>query len=702
MADPELRQEVESLLAQDSSKTGALDRPAFEGAQSLLDSSVTRIAAGTLLGPYRVEGPLGAGGMGEVYRAKDTKLDREVAIKVLPSALATDPERLARFGREAKVLASLNHHNIAQIYGIEESSGIRALVMELVPGKTLQGPLPMATALDYARQIADALEAAHEKGIIHRDLKPANIMITPTGVVKVLDFGLAAITQDFAASANDPDNSPTLTMATQAGMIMGTAAYMSPEQAAGKPVDRRADIWSYGAVLWEMLTGRRLFGGETVSHTLANVLNSGIDFNQLPPRTPPAIRQLLRRCLDRDVKNRLQWIGEARVAIHDKTELPEGQRARSGWLWPAIAAILTLAVMALGYLAYRHSTEEPLRAERFSLPTPEKTSFLVAAAGNLPAISPDGRRVAFPLISGGQRAIWVRHLDGLDARMLPGTADGSYPFWSPNGRSLGFFVTGHLRTIDLAAGPARTLCDVDEYGRGGTWNKDDVIVYGTRQQGLFRVPAAGGTPVALTIPDTAAGENNHRTPWFLPDGRHFLYTARNLDPRKTRVYVDSIDARPGSRTRREVLTEDTNAVYVPQVPSSPGFSEKGYLLYVREGALLAQPFDPAKAEITGDAMPVAEHVDYSAAASQSQFAASRNGTLVYFSGAISGVETKQLTWFNRSGKSIGTIGMPADSVSIQLSPDGSTVATDHLGVLGFHDIWLHNLARSTTSRFTFG
>jgi serine/threonine protein kinase len=245
---------------------------------------------------------------------------------VLPATLARDPERLARFEREARVLASLNHPNIAQIYGIEESEASPALVMELVLGETLKGPLPLETALNYARQIAEALEAAHDKNIIHRDLKPANIMITPAGVVKVLDFGLAAITQNSAASTVDPDNSPTLTMATQTGMIMGTAAYMSPEQAAGKPLDRRADIWSYGAVLWEMLTGRRLFGGETLSHTLANVLNSGIDFNQLPPQTPPAIRQLLRRCLDRDVKNRLQWIGEARIAIHDKTEFPEGTK----------------------------------------------------------------------------------------------------------------------------------------------------------------------------------------------------------------------------------------------------------------------------------------------------------------------------------------------------------------------------------------
>src|SRR5713226_4111100 len=285
------------------------------------------LSVGDRLGPYEILAPIGAGGMGEVYKARDTKLDREVAVKVLPAALAQDPERLARFEREAKVLAALNHPNIAQIYGLEQ----RALVMELVPGQTLNAPLPLETALNYAKQIAEALEAAHEKGITHRDLKPANIMIPPAGVVKVLDFGLAAVTQPSAASEGDPSNSPTLTMhATKAGMIMGTAAYMSPEQASGKPVDRRADIWSFGVVLWEMLTGHRLFSGETLSHTLADVLKGEIEFNELPPETPAAIRHLLRRCLDRDVKNRLQWIGEARIALENfqafvprDVELPE-------------------------------------------------------------------------------------------------------------------------------------------------------------------------------------------------------------------------------------------------------------------------------------------------------------------------------------------------------------------------------------------
>jgi serine/threonine protein kinase len=696
-ADPELRGEVESLLAQ-SSQDGVFDRPAFEGAASLLGPNGSRIAAGTLMGPYRMEGPLGAGGMGEVYRARDTKLDREVAIKVLPSALSQDPERLARFGREAKVLASLNHHNIAQIYGIEESSGIRALVMELVPGKTLQGPLPMATALDYARQIADALEAAHEKGIIHRDLKPANIMITPAGVVKVLDFGLAAITQNSAASALDPDNSPTLTVATQAGMIMGTAAYMSPEQAAGKPVDRRADIWSYGAVLWEMLTGRRLFGGETVSHTLANVLNSRIDFNQLPPQTPPAIRQLLRRCLDRDVKNRLQWIGEARIAIHDKTELPEGPRARSGWLWPAIAAVSTLTVLALSYVAYRHYVEEPPRVERFSLLTPEDVSFNVS--GTVPAISPDGRSVAFAASSGGQRALWLRDLDGLNARMLPGTTGALSPFWSPDSRSVGFAAEGKLKRIDVMGGPARALCDAPLI-RGGTWSQDDVIVYGTPQGGLFRVPASGGSPVALTALDPAGDENNHRAPWFLPDGKHFLYTARSVDPTRTRVYVDSIDAKPSSRTRREVLAADSNAIYVPSMRSGLGFSEEGYLLFVREHTLMAQRFDPAQAKTTGDAVPLAEPVDYVPNVSQGFFSSSRNGTLVYTWGAF-GAGKKQLTWFDRGGKFTGIVGIPAATVRVRLSPDGSTVAVDRMDTLGLYDIWLHDMARGTDSRFTFG
>jgi serine/threonine-protein kinase len=414
------------------------------------------LSPGDKLGPYEILAPIGAGGMGEVYRARDTKLDRDVAIKVLPAALAQDPERLARFEREAKVLAALNHPNIAQIYGLEQ----RALVMELVEGETLKGPLPVETALNYAKQIADALEAAHEKGITHRDLKPANIMITPAGVVKVLDFGLAAVTQPSAANEGDPTNSPTLTMrATQAGMIMGTAAYMSPEQASGKPVDKRADIWSFGVVLWEMLTGHRLFDGETISHVLADVLRAPIDFDKLPKETPRAIRDLLRRCLDRDVKTRLRDIGEARIAIQRVGQAPGQPDAQVGnlrhWLWPGIAALLLLG---LGTPTVLHLREKPPAAPapvQFQISPPEKSP----ANAHL-YLSPDGRQLLFVGVgSDGRERLWVRALDALESRPLPGT-EGSgnpslNPFWSADSRFAAFSVGGNSRRLPSREGRRR-------------------------------------------------------------------------------------------------------------------------------------------------------------------------------------------------------------------------------------------------------
>ena len=654
--------------------------------------------AGTRLGPYEILAPIGAGGMGEVYRARDTKLDREVAIKVLPSALARDPERLARFEREAKVLASLNHPNIAQIYGIEESSTGRALVMELVPGQTLQGPLALDEALRIAGQVAEALEAAHDKGIIHRDLKPANIMITPAGVVKVLDFGLAAITQPGAGSEN-PANSPTLTMgATQAGVIMGTAAYMSPEQAVGKPVDRRADIWSFGVVLLEMLTGKPLFRGETVSHVLADVIRAEIDFRKLPETTPPAIRDLLKRSLDRDVKTRLRDIGEARVVIQrylaNPTEVGQvldlpsvAGGPRHKWLWPCVSATFLAVAAALGFVAFRHVTEES-RTVKLFLPAPEKATFT-----STPAVSPDGRRLAFSAEGDGKNELWVRDLDSLAARALPGTEGATYPFWSPDSRVLGFFASGKLKRIDVAGGPALTLGDAPG-ARGGSWGKNDVIVFSANfLSGLLRVPAAGGSVTQATTLEEASGENAHRMPWFLPDGRHFLYTARNNDAGKSTVYVADLESQDRLRNRHAVLVASSNAVYAPP----------GYLVFLRDGTLMAQPFDASKPQTSGDAAPVAEKIDFDTLNIVGRFSASQNSepsVLAYSTGGASG--TQQLTWMDRSGKALGTVGPAADLITGVISPDGNTVAFDRRDPqTGFYDVWLHDLKRGTDSRFTF-
>ena len=443
------------------------------------------LSAGTRFGPYEILAPIGAGGMGEVYRAKDTRLKRDVALKVLPEAFASDPARMARFQREAEVLAALNHPNIAQVYGVEE----HALIMELVEGDPLKGPLPLETALHYARQIADALEAAHEKGIVHRDLKPDNVMITPTGLVKVLDFGLAAVLQGPASSAVDPANSPTLTMrATEAGMIMGTAAYMSPEQASGKPVDKRADIWSFGVVLFEMLTGKSMFGSaETVSHILADVLRAPIDLGKLPAETPPVIRDLLRRCLDRDVRNRLRDIGEARVLIGKYLANPSsgseaspqaGSQRHSKAPWVAAAAMgLIAAVAGAGWWYAARAVERPL--VRLDVDLGPEVS-LGSMYGADAIISPDGARLVFV----SKSRLFTRRLSQPKPTELAGTEGASGPFFSPDGQWVAFFAGGKLKKISVEGGAAQALCDAPS-ARGGAWGEDHSIILTLSSQGAF-------------------------------------------------------------------------------------------------------------------------------------------------------------------------------------------------------------------------
>jgi eukaryotic-like serine/threonine-protein kinase len=624
---------------------------------------------------YRITAKLGEGGMGEVWRATDTKLSREVAIKILPDAFAADPDRLARFTREAQVLASLNHPNIAAIYGVEE----RALVMELVEGENLHGPLPLESAISYARQIADALEAAHEKGIVHRDLKPANIKVTPAGVVKVLDFGLAKSAE---APAANTQNSPTLTLsATQAGIILGTAGYMSPEQAVGKPVDKRADIWSFGAVLWEMLTGRPLFSGETVSHTLADVLRAPIDLGPLPKDTPPALRNLIARCLERDPKKRLRDIGEARILLESPfTPAPEPQAAprRASFLPWIAAAILFASTATLAFLHFRETTPEvPLI--RSYIPAPDGTTYnfsgLLSTIGPV-AISPDGRRMTFSArTADGKTQLWLRSLDALTAQPLQGTEDAIHPFWSPDSRFIGFFAGGKLKKVDTAGGPPVTLCDAPT-GRGGTWNADGVIVFNPAGvgSGLDRVSAAGGAPVSLNL------DVDGRWPGFLPDGRHFLYSAI-----AGAIRVGSLD----SKQTTLLVEARSNTVYA-----------QGHVLYLRESSLMAQPFDLKRLAFSGEAVLLAENVNGIGVGRLGVFTVSQNGILAYQSATPGGAY--QLTWLDRSGKRLGTLGEPGNVIAVSLSPDGKRAVASVLDpATRTFDLSIYDVARGLKTRFTF-
>ncbi len=635
------------------------------------------ISAGERLGPYEILAPLGAGGMGEVYRARDTKLKREVALKVLPDSFAADPERMARFQREAQVLASLNHPNIAAIYGVEE----RALVMELVPGSPLKGPLAIETALDYAKQIADALEAAHDKGIVHRDLKPANIMITPSGVVKVLDFGLAAVPPPSGESSGDPRHSPTLTIAaTQAGMIMGTAAYMSPEQAAGKPVDKRADIWSYGVVLWEMLSGVRLFDGETISHTLADVLRAPIDFDQLPKETPQTIRNLLRRCLDRSVKNRLRDIGEARIAIQNLDKepgVPAGtspapRSRRISWYAAALFFFLALAISFL----YFRETPPGQAALRLSVPLPDQfgVSYL--------ALSPSGRTMAIA----GAGKLWLRDLDSFELRPLSNTEYARHPFWSPDGRSIGFAAQGKLKIISASGGPATPLCDAGS-GGGGTWNRDGVILFGADKGPIERVNASGGacTPVTRIEPGMV-----HHLPTFLPDGKHFFYNVQSEDPSKAGLYVAALDQPAG----RRLLPDRTSAIFAARKNDA----RQGFLLFKRENTLMAYPFNAATLQLVGDPFLVAPQLSRTSTPDLVAASAAGNGTLIYLAG--SSLEDFQPTWMDRSGKELGKVGPLGDQRGLALSPDQKFLTIAFRGSESRPGLWMRDLTRDVETRFT--
>lgn len=664
------------------------------------------LAPGSKLGHYALAELIGKGGMGEVYKALDTKLNRHVALKVLPGALANNPERMARFQREAQLLASLNHPNIAAIYGLEDSGSHSAIVMELVEGDTLKGPLPISEALRLAKQIADAVEYAHDKTVIHRDLKPANIKVTPEGQVKVLDFGLAKALDDAGSSRVEGDPmdsmSPTLTMGgTQAGVILGTAAYMAPEQAKGKRADRKADVWSFGVVLYEMLTGKRVFGGETMAETLASVMMAQLSFADLPNETPAPLRKLVTRCLDRDLKRRVQSMGEVRIALEDilsgaATEevkvVVQPTPTNTALIPWAVAALATVAAIAGIWAPWR--TPEPSRVVRFEVPPPPKNSF-----DNGLQLSPDGKYLMFttPTV-GPDKGIFVRALDTLESRKVALWSQNPVPFWSADSRFIAYQQDGKLKKVDIAGGPPIPLSDAPASFGGGAWNAENVIVFGDRGGPLKQVSSAGGVPVLLTKLDAKREELAHVLPSFLPDQKHFLYFARSSKPELTGVYIGEIGVAPDKQESKLLMATSAAAVYT----SSPDLREAtkglGFLLFLREATLMAQPFDAEARELRGEPVPIADQIAVTSYAF-GRFSASANGSLVYATGGDGA--TSQLTWFDRNGKNLGTIGQPARYGALRISPDGTRVAVDKFDVAG-SDLWLiDSVPGGKNDRFTF-
>jgi Tol biopolymer transport system component len=664
------------------------------------------LPSGTRLGPYEIVAPIGTGGMGEVYRARDTRLDRTVAVKVLPEHLADTPEARERFDREARAVSSLNHPHICVLHDVGHQGSTNYLVMEYLEGETLskrieRGPLPAAELLRIAVEIADALEKAHRQGILHRDLKPGNIMLTKAGA-KLMDFGLAKATPP----AVDLSSSPTVSQPVPAnprepltakGTIVGTFQYMAPEQIEGKETDARSDIFSFGAVLYEMATGKKAFEGKSQASLIAAILErEPPPISTLQPMSPPALDRVVKTCLEKDpderfqtvhdLKLQLQWIGEggsqagvpAPVAAHRKTrEL----------ILAAVAAIAVLAAIFLGVL-YSERPPAQSRVTRSYIKPAANSNFSFFNGGPAgSALSPDGLRLAF-VASGpdGKPALWVRALDSLQAQPLAATEGAVFPFWSPDSRFIGFFAGGKLKKIEASGGQPQTLCDA-EAGRGGTWNREGTILFTPGfSTALFRVSADGGAAAPVTTLDPSKGESTHRWPYFLPDGRHFLYLAgKPFTPKENptnAILVGSLD----SKESKLLLHTQSNAIFA-----------SGHILFLRQNTLMAQPFDTKRLEFAGDAVAVADQVQEVAARVQGIFSASENGVLAYSEAAPGG--DRQLVWFDRNGKQTGAVPGTGTYSDPHISPDGKKLAFS-LESPTF-DIWIYDLMRDVKTRLTF-
>ena len=688
--DEDFRREVESLI-NDGQERAFLDRPAMEVAAEQFVSAVASDLVGRTLGRYEIIARIGAGGMGEIYRARDLRLRREVAIKTLPPAFAIDRDRLARFEREAHVLASMNHPNVAAIYGFEDADGVYALVMELVDGPTLAErihgrAMSMDEALPIARQIADGLEYAHERGIVHRDLKPSNVKLTAEGAVKILDFGLAKALEN-PATSGDPPPSPTLMKGTRSGLILGTAAYMSPEQARGAVVDKRADIWAYGVVLYEMLTGRPPFGGETVSDTLASVLKTEPDWDALPA----GVRRLVRRCLEKDPKQRLRDIGDARLELESETGVALQPRPKRRLPWTVAAMLGAIATLALaGWWRSTRPEGHPLMRLKVELP-----EFALSDTGPSAILSPNGTRVVyiggFPapprreswVGSNGKSSLYTRTLDQDDAALLVGTEGAYSPFFSPDGQSVGFFADGKLKKILIQGGGATVLCDAPE-GHGASWGEDGNIIAALQpNSGLSRIPSGGGTEQPVT---ELRKEFTHRWPQVLPGAQAVLFTAH-------RYYRDFNDASIEVQSLRsgERKTLVRGGYYGRMAPS-------GHLLYVRQGTLYAAPMDLKRLVLTGPAAPVVQEMTASAAGQPPDMDFSSTGTLLYVRGE--GPKHK-LVWLDGAGRTHPLRSTAAEyEYLFRISPEGKRVAMSVVEG-GTTDLWVYDWERDTMTRLTF-